>query len=161
MLQSLVFGALPVGVAAVTAAAGLPDLAGVLRAALTAGGVIGTFGPVTAAGKRHYVRLSSRFAAALLPVAALSVRLSAGFLIAIGAALAGGGLRMEIPRPASSSSQRSRPGVRPRGAVLRGVRRAAGQDDRLNRHQSSVAVQAGSLSQPAGEGVSRRAGRAH
>jgi hypothetical protein len=91
-LQSLTFGALPVGLAAVTAAAGLPGLAGVLLATLTIGGVIGTFGPVTTAGKRRYVRLSTGFAAALIPVAALSIEPSAAVLIAIGAALTAAGL---------------------------------------------------------------------
>jgi hypothetical protein len=53
MVQSLVFGAVPVGIAAVTAAVGLPGLAGVILATLTAGGVIGTFGPPAAPGKRR------------------------------------------------------------------------------------------------------------
>jgi hypothetical protein len=91
-LQSLTFGALPVGLAAVTAAAGLPGLAGILLATLTIGGVMGTFGPVIAAGKRRYVRLSAGFSAALMPVAALSIEPSAGALIAIGAALTVAGL---------------------------------------------------------------------
>jgi predicted MFS family arabinose efflux permease len=83
---------LPVGLAAVTAAAGLPNLAGVLLATLTAGGVIGTFGPMTMAGKRRYVRLVTGFGVALIPVAALSADPSAAGLIAIGAALTTAGL---------------------------------------------------------------------
>jgi hypothetical protein len=78
--------------AAVTAAVGLPGLAGVILAPLTAGGVIGTFGPPAAPGKPRHVRLASGFAAALLPAAVFSTRPSAGFLIAIGAALAVDGL---------------------------------------------------------------------
>src|SRR5262245_10630905 len=39
LLQGLIFGALPVGLAAVTAAGRLPGLAGVLQAAMTAGGI--------------------------------------------------------------------------------------------------------------------------
>jgi predicted MFS family arabinose efflux permease len=92
MLQSLVFGALPVGIAAVTAAAGRPGLAGILLAALTAGGLAGAFGPVATGSQRRYLRLSGGLAAALLPVAALSAVPSAGSLIAIGAALAVAGL---------------------------------------------------------------------
>jgi Major Facilitator Superfamily len=92
MVQSLVFGAVPVGIAAVTAAAGVPGLAGVILAALTAGGVIGTFGPSAAPGKRRYARLAACFAVALLPAAAFSTRPSAGFLIATAAALAVAGL---------------------------------------------------------------------
>jgi MFS family permease len=92
MLQSLVFGALPVGLAAVTAAAGRPGLAGILLAALTAGGLAGAFGPVATASRRRYLRLSGGFAAALLPVAALSAEPSAGSLIGIGAGLAVAGL---------------------------------------------------------------------
>jgi MFS family permease len=91
-LQSLTFGALPVGLAAVTAAAGLPGLAGVLLAALTTGGLIGTFGPVTTAGNQRYVRLSAGLAAALIPVAVLSIEPSAPALIAIGVALTAAGL---------------------------------------------------------------------
>jgi hypothetical protein len=49
LVQSLVFGALPVGIAAAAAAAGFPGLAGVILAAITAGGIIGTFGPPAAA----------------------------------------------------------------------------------------------------------------
>lgn len=92
MLQGLVFGALPVGIAAVTAAAGRPGLAGILLAALTAGGVAGAFGPVTAATRRRYLRLTAGLAVALAPAAALSVAPSAGTLAGIGAALAMAGL---------------------------------------------------------------------
>jgi MFS family permease len=92
VLQSLTFGALPVGLAAVTAAAGHPDLAGVLLATLTIGGVMGTFGPVTTVGRRRYIQLAGGFAAALIPVAALSSQPSAAALIAIGAALTAAGL---------------------------------------------------------------------
>jgi MFS family permease len=92
VLQSLTFGALPVGLAAVTADAGHPDLAGVLLATLTAGGVIGTFGPRATADRRRYAQLAAGFAAALLAVAALSSQPSAAVLIAIGAALAAAGL---------------------------------------------------------------------
>jgi hypothetical protein len=41
-MRGLVFGALPVGIAAVTATAGLPDLAGILLAALAVGGLFVT-----------------------------------------------------------------------------------------------------------------------
>jgi MFS family permease len=92
MLQGVVFGALPVGIAAVTAAAGRPSLAGVLLAALTAGGVAGAFGPVTTADQRRYVRLTAGLAVALGPAAALSVHPSAGSLLGIAAALAAAGL---------------------------------------------------------------------
>jgi predicted MFS family arabinose efflux permease len=91
-LQSLAFGTLPVALAADTAAAGLPDLAGILLAALTIGGIMGTFGPVTTAGRHRYVRLASGFAVALVPVAALSADPSAGALIAMGGALTAAGV---------------------------------------------------------------------
>jgi predicted MFS family arabinose efflux permease len=91
-LQSLTFGALPVGLAAVTARAGLPNLAGVLLATLTIGGVAGTFGPMATAGRRRYVRLMTGFAAALMAAAALSAVPSPAALIAIGATLAAAGL---------------------------------------------------------------------
>jgi len=92
VLQSLTFGALPVGLAAVTAAAGRPDLAGVLLATLTIGGVMGTFGPITTASRRRYIRLAGGFAAALIPVAALTSQPSPPALLAIGAALTAAGL---------------------------------------------------------------------
>jgi MFS family permease len=91
-LQSLTFGALPVGLAATTAAAGLPNLAGIVLATLTIGGVVGTFGQATAADPRRYARLGAGFAAALVPVAALSIDPSAQALIAMGAALTVSGL---------------------------------------------------------------------
>src|SRR5260370_591396 len=90
-LQSMAFGALPVGLAAVTAAAGLPNLAGVLLATLTTSGIIGTLGPMTTAGKQRYVRLVTGFGAALIPVAALSAEPSPAALIATGAALTAAG----------------------------------------------------------------------
>lgn len=92
VLQSLTFGALPVGLAAVTAAAGHPDLAGVLLAMLTIGGVMGTFTPMATAGRWRYIRLAGGFSAALIPVAVLSSEPSVAALIAIGAALAAAGL---------------------------------------------------------------------
>jgi MFS family permease len=92
MLQSLVFGALPVGLAAVTAAAGHPDLAGVLVATLMIGGVMGTFGPMTMASRSRYVQLAGGFAAALIPAAALSTQPSDAILIATGATLTVAGL---------------------------------------------------------------------
>ena len=92
LLHGLAFGALPVGLAAAAAAAGLPDLAGPLLATLTAGGVAGTLGPITPPGGRRYARLSAGFAATLLAAAAASLAPSAGSLAATGAALAAAGL---------------------------------------------------------------------
>lgn len=92
MLQGLAFGALPVGIAAVCAAARHPGLAGIVLAALTAGGLAGAFGPVAAAGQRRYLRLCWLFAAALVPAAALGVWPSAVSLLGIAAALAAAGL---------------------------------------------------------------------
>jgi hypothetical protein len=91
-LQSLTFGALPVGLVAVTAIAGRPSLAGVLLATITTGGIVGTFGPVTSADKRRYVRLVTGFAAALIPVAVLSAEPAPAALIGMGLALAAVGL---------------------------------------------------------------------
>lgn len=100
-LQSLAFGALPVSLAAVTAAAGLPDLAGVLLATLTIGGIAGTFGPLAPADKRRYLRLVAGFAAALVPVAVLSIHPSAIALVPAGAVLAAAGL-LVTPMAATS-----------------------------------------------------------
>jgi MFS family permease len=109
-LQGLTFGALPVGLAAVTAAAALPGLAGVLLATLTIGGIIGTFGPVTAAGQRRYVRLSAGFAAALIPVAVLGTDPSAKALILTGAALTAAGLLVTPIAATSYASPGRHPG---------------------------------------------------
>lgn len=92
VLQALTFGVLPVGLAAVTAAGGAPHLAGVLLATLTLGGLLGTFWPMVGTGRDRYVRLCAGFAAALLPVAALSVRPSPWALLATGAALVAAGV---------------------------------------------------------------------
>jgi MFS family permease len=92
VLQSLTFGVLPVGLAAVAADAGLPDLAGVLLATLTLGGILGTFWPVAAASAGRYARLGGGFAAALVPVAVLAAWPYAGDLVAIGGILALAGL---------------------------------------------------------------------
>ena len=92
VLQGLTFGALPVDLAAVTAATGHPDLAGVLLATLTIGGLMGTFGPRATADRRRYAQLAGGFAGALTPVAVLSSQPSAAALIAIGAALTAAGL---------------------------------------------------------------------
>jgi hypothetical protein len=88
LLRGLIFGALPVGVAAVTAAARLPGLAGVLQAAITAGGLIGTFGLAVTASRAGYVRVSGVFAVALAPAAVLAAAPSAPVLAALGASLA-------------------------------------------------------------------------
>ncbi len=92
LLQGLIFGELPVGVAAVTAAARLPGLAGVLQAATTVGGLAGTFALVVAASRRGYVRVISAFAATLIPAAVLATAPSALVLAALGASLAVAGL---------------------------------------------------------------------
>lgn len=92
LLQGLIFGELPVGMAAVTAAARLPGLAGVLQAATTAGGLAGTFALVVAASRRGYVRVISAFAVALIPAAVLATAPSALVLAALGASLAMAGL---------------------------------------------------------------------
>jgi len=92
LLQGLVFGALPVGVAAVTAAARLPGLAGVLQAATTVGGLSGTFGLAVTASRKGYVRATTAFAVALVPAAALATAPSAPMLAAVGASLAAAGL---------------------------------------------------------------------
>jgi hypothetical protein len=92
LLQGLIFGALPVGAAAVTAAARLPGLAGVLQAATTVGGLTGTFGLAVTASRRGYVRAIAAFAVALVPAAALATAPSAPILAAVGASLAVAGL---------------------------------------------------------------------
>jgi len=92
LLQGLIFGALPVGLAAVTAAAMLPGLAGVLQAATTVGGLIGTFGLAVTPSRRGYVRVTTAFAVALVPAAVLATAPSAPVLAAVGVSLAAAGL---------------------------------------------------------------------
>lgn len=92
LLQGLIFGALPVGLAAVTAAAGLAYLAGVLQAATTVGGLTGTFGLAVTASRHGYVRVTIAFAVALVPAAVLATAPSAPVLAAVGVSLAAAGL---------------------------------------------------------------------
>ena len=91
-LQSITFGLLPVGLAAITADAGHPVLAGILQAALTAGGVVGAFGPAATASWIRYRRMVTGFALALVPVALLAVVGTTAGLAGIGVALAAAGL---------------------------------------------------------------------
>ncbi|HEX6443659.1 MAG TPA: MFS transporter [Streptosporangiales bacterium] len=90
--QSMVFGALPVGIAAFTMAGNVPDLAGVVLASQTLGGVLGTFLPARTATARRYTRLLVRYAAALGPVAVMAASPSSPTLFAIGLALLVAGL---------------------------------------------------------------------
>ena len=92
LLQGLIFGALPVGLAAVTADARLPGLAGVLQAATTVGGITGTFGLAVTASRRGYVRVTTAFTLALVPAAMLATAPSGPVLAAVGASLAAAGL---------------------------------------------------------------------
>ena len=92
VVQGLIFGTLPVGLAAVTAAAKLPYLAGVLQAATTVGGLTGTFALAVAASRDGYVRVTVAFAAALVPAAVLATAPSAPVLAAVGFSLAIAGL---------------------------------------------------------------------
>jgi MFS family permease len=92
LVQGLIFGTLPVGLAAVTEAAKLPYLAGVLQAATTVGGLTGTFALAVAASRDGYVRVTIAFAAALAPAAVLATAPSAPVLAAVGVSLATAGL---------------------------------------------------------------------
>jgi MFS family permease len=92
LLQGMIFGALPVGLAAVTAAARLPYLAGVLQAATTVGGLTGTFALAVTASRDGYVRVTIAFTVALVPAAALATAPSALVLGGVGASLAAAGL---------------------------------------------------------------------
>lgn len=92
VLQSQTFGVLPVALAAVTSAGGQPELAGLLLAALTLGGMVGTFWPMAGPDRGQYVRLAAGFAAALLPLAALSLHPSRWTVLAIGAVLVAAGV---------------------------------------------------------------------
>jgi predicted MFS family arabinose efflux permease len=87
VLQSQTFGVLPVTLAAVTGSVGRPDLAGVLLAALTLGGMVGTFWPMADADRGQFVRLGAGFAVALLPLAVLAIHPSRLEILAIGAVL--------------------------------------------------------------------------
>jgi MFS family permease len=89
LLQSLAFGAGPVGIVALTAQTGLPGTAGVLQAMLTVGGVLGTFA-LTVRGS--YPRLLVRFAAALLPIPLFAVFGGPLALFGVGAASIAAGL---------------------------------------------------------------------
>lgn len=92
VLQSMTFGVVPVGLAAVTAGIGKPGLAGVLQAMLTTGGVLGTFGPVPTANHRTYPRLLAAFSIALLPVAVCGAVGSPPAVAGIGVILVTAGL---------------------------------------------------------------------
>jgi MFS family permease len=92
LVQGLVFGTLPVGLAAVTEAAKLPYLAGVLQAATTVGGLTGTFALAVAASRDGYVQVTIAFATALVPAAVLATAPSAPVLAAVGVSLASAGL---------------------------------------------------------------------
>jgi MFS family permease len=92
LLQGLIFGALPVGLAAVTAAARLPSLAGVLQAATTVGGLTGTFALAVTASRHGYLKVTIAFAAALVPAAVLATAPSAPVLAGVGTSLAVAGL---------------------------------------------------------------------
>lgn len=92
LLQGLIFGALPVGLAALTAAASHPDLAGVLQAATTVGGLTGTFWLAVTASRRGYARVTIAFAVGLVPAALLAAAPSAPVLAAVGVSLAAAGL---------------------------------------------------------------------
>jgi MFS family permease len=92
LVQGLIFGTLPVGLAAVTAAAKLPYLAGVLQAATTVGGLIGTFALAVTASRDGYIRVTVAFAAALVPAAVLAIAPSGPVLAALGVSLATAGL---------------------------------------------------------------------
>lgn len=75
-LQGVAFGALPIGLASLTAASGTPDLVGVLQAALTVGGLLGTLAPIQAIDEARYVRLVAGFALTLVPFAAMGATTS-------------------------------------------------------------------------------------
>jgi hypothetical protein len=92
LLQGLTFGALPVGLAAVSAAARLSNLAGVLQAAITVGGITGTFTHAVSASRHGYVRVTAAFAAALVPPTLLAAAPSAPVLAAMGVSLTTAGL---------------------------------------------------------------------
>jgi MFS family permease len=92
LLQGLIFGALPVGLAAVAAASRLPGLAGVLQASMTVGGLIGTFGLAVTSSRHRYVQVTIALAIALAPVAVLATAPSATVLAAVGVSLVAAGL---------------------------------------------------------------------
>jgi MFS family permease len=91
-LQSTAFGALPVGVAALTADRHVPALAGALQVMLTVGGLLGTLLPAPPGHRSAFVRLLAAFAGALVPVSVLATWSAVGALLAIGAALLLAGL---------------------------------------------------------------------
>ncbi|WP_343035064.1 MFS transporter [Fodinicola acaciae] len=91
-LQGMAFGAEPVGLSAFAGAAGAVQLAGVVQAMLTFGGILGTFAPLGADGERTYVRMLSWFSVALTPVAFFAVYPANVTLFATGVVLVGAGL---------------------------------------------------------------------
>lgn len=90
LLQSVAFGAIPVGLSAVALENHTAAFTGPVQAMLTFGGILGTFAPAGVPSKRVYVRLTAGFAATLVPVAVLAARPS--LLLAIGGVLAVAGL---------------------------------------------------------------------
>ncbi|MFF0264809.1 MFS transporter [Kribbella sp. NPDC004536] len=91
LLQSLTYGVLPIALAAAATRAGAPAAAGVVQAALTLGGVIGSMFHRPA----RYQRLLAMFACCLVPLALFATLASAvGLvgLVGLGLTLAGTGL---------------------------------------------------------------------
>ena len=88
LLQSLTYGVLPVALVAAATRAGMPTAAGVIQAALTLGGVIGSVFHRPAA----YLRLLTRFACCLVPLAGFAAVASPAGLVGLAVTLAGTGL---------------------------------------------------------------------
>jgi MFS family permease len=89
LLQSVAFGAGPVGLVALSAQAAMPGAAGPLQATLTIGGLIGTF---AIAARGAYPRLLTVFATGLFPIPVLALWPGWLTLIGVGLASIGAGL---------------------------------------------------------------------
>jgi hypothetical protein len=89
LLQSMTFGVMPVGLVAVSTRAGAPAAAGIVQAALTFGGVVGTFRTVR---DGRYLRLMMTFSCCLVPLPFLASIASYGGLVGMGTILAATGL---------------------------------------------------------------------
>ncbi|GAA1112242.1 MFS transporter [Kribbella jejuensis] len=88
LLQSLTYGVLPIALVAAATRAGAPTAAGVVQATLTLGGVIGSMFHRPAA----YLRLLTRFACCLVPLAGFAALRSPAGLVGLAMTLAGTGL---------------------------------------------------------------------
>ncbi|MEV5965187.1 hypothetical protein AB0L70_25690 [Kribbella sp. NPDC051952] len=89
LLQSMTFGVMPVALVAASTRAGLPAAAGIVQAALTFGGVVGTFRTVEGSS---YLGLMARYSFCLLPLPLFAMIESPAGLVGLALTLLATGL---------------------------------------------------------------------